>query len=343
MVFTRVVISVLFGEVNMTAQSNSIVIYELARGKEISVPIDDETVWLSLDQMTDLFDRDKSVISRHIKNVFDEKELERDSVVAKYATTAKDGKVYKVDYYNLDVIISVGYRVKSLRGTQFRIWATKTLRQHILGGFTINKSRLITKGIDELERAVNLVRSTISKNMLRSGEAKGILKVISDYAHSWVLLHKYDENRLELQDTTKPKYTLEYEEALIAISHLSEKITAKKVVSKFFGMERDDHGLERLLGTINQTYDGQELYQSVEEKSAHLLYFMIKDHPLIDGNKRSGALLFIHYLAQNGLLFKKNGERSINDNTLVALALLIAESDPRDKDLLIKLTTNLVG
>jgi hypothetical protein len=186
------------------AIQQSIVIYEIPKGKKLEVPIENESVWLSQSQMMTLFKTTKQNISLHINNLFKEKELLRESVVKEYLTTAKDGKTYKVDYYNLDVIISVGYRVKSLRGTQFRIWATKTLREHILGGFTINRSRLIDKGIDELERAVNLVRTTISKNLLKSKEAKGILQVISDYAHSWVLLHKYDENRLNLSTIICP-------------------------------------------------------------------------------------------------------------------------------------------
>lgn len=326
----------------MTAQSKSLVIYEIAKGKKISVPIERDSVWLSLDQMANLFNRDNSVISRHIKNIFSEKELTKKSVVAKYATTALDGRTYQVDYYNLDVIISVGYRVKSLRGTQFRIWATKVLREYILKGYAINKHRLVDTGIDELERAVNLIRQTLESKVLTGGEAKGILKVIADYAHSWIMFHKYDEGNLDLKSTTKPKYHLTYPECLELIGQLTDNLWVGKVAAKFVGMERDDHGLERIIGSINQTYGGKDLYKSVEEKSAHLLYFVIKDHPLIDGNKRSGSLLFIHYLAQNGLLFRQSGERTINDNTIVALALLISQSHPKDKEIMIRLITNLL-
>ena len=185
----------------MSANSNSIVIYQLARGKEISVPIEDETVWLSQAEMVSLFDKDTKTVSEHIRNIYSEKELTRKATIRKFQTVRLEGKrkvTRQIDYYNLDVIISVGYRVKSLRGTQFRIWATKTLREHILGGFTINKSRLLATGIDELESAVNLVRSTITKNLLKSGEANGILQVITDYTHTWILLHKYDEQHLLL-------------------------------------------------------------------------------------------------------------------------------------------------
>lgn len=327
----------------MSAQTKSIVIYEIAKGKKIKVPIERESVWLSLDQMSQLFNRDKSVVSRHIKNIFTEKELTKKSVVANYATTAPDGKTYQVDYYNLDVIISVGYRVKSLRGTQFRIWATKTLRDYILKGYAVNKSRLIDTGMDELERAVNLIKQTLDSKVLTTTESQGILRVITDYAHSWVLMHKYDEGQVKLFAKTKPKYSLTYVEALNFINELSQILRQQNTAAKFVGMERDDHGIERIIGSINQTYGGKELYKTVEEKAAHLLYFVIKDHPLIDGNKRSGSLLFIHYLAENGLLFRKTGERAINDNTIVALALLISQSHPKDKQIMIHLITNLIG
>jgi prophage maintenance system killer protein len=326
----------------MTAQSQSLVIYQLARGRKISVPIEKDTVWLSLDQLAQLLDRDKSVISRHIKNIFSEKELYKKSVVANFATTAPDGKTYKVDYYNLDVIISVGYHVKSLRGTQFRIWATKTLRDHILHGYSLNQHRLHDVGLAELERAVALIHQTLDSKVLTSGEAQGILRVITDYAQSWILFHKYDEGELPLRAISKPRYLLTYTGSLALISQLTIKLREEKTAAKFVGLERDDHGLKRIVGSINQTYGGRDVYPSVEEKAAHLLYFIIKDHPLIDGNKRAGSLLFLHFLTQNQLLFRETGERVINDNTIVALALLIAQSHPKDKELLIRLTTNLL-
>lgn len=326
----------------MTAQSKSLVIYEIAKGKKIEVSIENESVWLSQKQMIELFSTSKQNISLHINNIFTEKELKRNSVVKEYLTTAPDGKTYKVDYYNLDVIISVGYRVKSFRGTQFRIWATKTLRDYILKGYAVNKHRLIDTGIDELERAVNLIRQTLDSKVLTTAESQGILRVITDYAHSWVMLHKFDEGEIKLHAKTKPKYVLTYEEAISYVQQLSKNLHLQDSAARFVGMERDDHGLERIIGSINQTYDSDDLYTSVEEKAAHLLYFVIKDHPLIDGNKRSGSLLFIHYLAQNGLLFRDSGERTINDNTIVALALLISQSHPSDKEIMIRLITNLL-
>lgn len=326
----------------MTAQTKSLVIYEIAKGKKLKVPIENESVWLTQKQMVVLFSTTKQNISLHINNIFSEKELKRNSVVKEYLTTAPDGKDYQVDYYNLDVIISVGYRVKSLRGTQFRIWATKVLRNHILQGFSVNKNRLVDTGIDELERTVNLIRQTLDSKVITGGEAQGILRVIADYAHSWIMFHKYDEGRISLRTHTQPRYILTYTESLSLITQLTHQLIADRTAAKFVGMERSDHGLDRIIGSLSQTYGGKDVYKSVEEKAAHLLYFVIKDHPLIDGNKRAGSLLFIHYLAENNLLFRDSGERTINDNTIVALALLISQSDPRDKDLLIRLITNLL-
>ena len=327
----------------MTAQSKSIVIYEIAKGKKISVPIERDSVWLTQTQMSLLFSKDVNTIGEHIGNIFKEKELKRNSVTRKFRVTAPDGKAYLNQIYNLDVIISVGYRVKSLRGTQFRIWATKTLRDYIMRGYAINSHRIADTGLDELERAVNLIRQTLDSRVLTSGEANGVLKVIADYAHSWLLMHKYDEGEVALFAKTKQKYVLTYEVAIGFIKQLSDSLHATDRAAKFVGMERRDNGLDRIIGSINQTYSGKDLYKSVEEKAAHLLYFVIKDHPLIDGNKRSGSLLFIHYLAENGLLFRESGERTVNDNTIVALALLISQSHPSDKEIMIRLITNLLS
>ena len=327
----------------MTAQSKSLVIYEIAKGKKLEVPIENETVWLTQKQMIELFSTTKQNISLHINNIFKEKELVKKSVVKESLTTGPDKKEYKVDYYNLDVIISVGYRVKSHRGTQFRIWATKTLRDYILKGYAINKNRLIDTGIDELGRAVALIKQTLESKVLTNAESQGILRVITDYAHAWVMMHKYDEGDIKLHAKTKPKYVLTYDDAIGYVEQLSKTLHLQDSAARFVGMERNDHGLDRIIGSINQTYGSSDLYTTVEEKAAHLLYFIIKDHPLIDGNKRSGSLLFIHYLAQNGLLFRDSGERTINDNTIVALALLISQSHPSDKEIMIRLITNLLS
>lgn len=326
----------------MTGQSKSIVIYEIAKGKKIEVPIEKESVWLTQKQMSELFGKNLRTINEHLSKIFEEKELSKKSVIRKFRITAPDGKAYLNQVYNLDVIISVGYRVKSPRGTQFRIWATKTLRDYILQGYALNTYRIADTGLDELERAVNLIRQTLDSRVLTGGEAKGVLKVIADYAHSWLLMHKYDEGEVNLFAKTKPKYVLTYDIAIGFIQQLSESLHQIDRAAKFVGMERTDHGLDRIIGSINQTFGGKDLYKSVEEKAAHLLYFVIKDHPLIDGNKRSGSLLFIHYIAENGLLFRDNGERTVNDNTIVALALLISQSHPSDKEIMIRLITNLL-
>lgn len=326
----------------MSAQTKSLVIYEISKGNQIKVPIVDETVWLSQDQLHNLLSTTKQNISLHIGNIFREKELDPKTVVKDFLTTGPDGKRYSVKHYSLDVIISIGYRVKSYRGTQFRMWATKVLRDHILRGYSLNQHRLHDVGLAELERAVALIHQTLDSKVLTSGEAKGILQVITDYAASWIMFHKYDEGEMPLRAKTKPRYELTYPEACGLIAELTRKLSENKTAAKFVGFERDDHGLERIIGSINQTYGGRDVYRSVEEKAAHLLYFIIKDHPLIDGNKRSGSLLFLHFLAENNLLFRESGERTVNDNTIVALALLIAQSHPKDKELLIRLITNLL-
>lgn len=307
----------------------------------LEVRLEEETVWLSQAQMARLFDKDVRTISEHIQHIFKERELSRHSVIRKFRITAADGKTYNVDHYNLDVIISVGYRVKSLRGTQFRIWATKILRDHIVNGYTVNQKRLRETGLDEFEQAVALVRRMVETKSLKGDEARGLLDVITGYAESWLLLQKYDEGVLTLPKTTPSRYVLDYTTANTAIQELKIDLLRKKQASELFGAERDQM-LPGILGSINQTFGGQELYPSIEAKAAHLLYFIIKDHAFSDGNKRIGSFLFIVFLARNQHLTNKRGERKINNAALVALALLIAESDPKQKDLIIKLVMNFL-
>jgi DNA ligase (NAD+) len=288
--------------------------------------------------MVDLFSRDKSVISRHLNNIFKSGELSRKAVVAKNATTADDGKIYQVDYYNLDAIISVGYRVNSIRGTQFRIWATTVLRDHLIKGYTVNEKRLAEKGLFEMEQTIALLSKTLERHETLSDEGKAVLEVVSRYAKSWSLLLKYDEDRLELPKDRHPlRKSLDYEKAKEALASLKSELMERQEAGDLFGQERDQH-LQGILGNIDQTFGGQDLYPSIEEKAAHLLYFVIKDHPFSDGNKRIGSLLFLIFLRENNLL----EQSGINDNALVALALLIAESDPKQKDLMIRLIINLL-
>jgi len=302
----------------------------------LEVALDQETAWLSLDQMTGLFDRDKSVISRHISNVFKEGELDRSSVVAKNATTAADGKTYQVDYFNLDVIISVGYRVKSQRGVQFRKWATGVLKDHLVQGYTLNQRRLTERGI-EFEQAVNLLSRTLTNQGLVSTEGEAVARVISDYARSWSLLQSYDEQRLaEVGIKQLDMQPLELDEALKAIGELKRTLIAKGEATELFGQLRGD-GLTSALATIEQGFGDELFYPNIATRAAHLLYFVIKNHPLADGNKRCGSFLFLWYLRRNASLLAKPVERLINDNTLVALALLVAESLPDQKTLMIRL------
>jgi len=319
-----------------------IIIYKTKEGPKLDVKMEKQTVWLSLDQMTALFDRDKSVISRHIKNVFKERELEKNSVVANFATTAADGKIYQVDYYNLDVIISVGYRVKSLRGTQFRIWATRILKDHLVQGYTINEKRLseAKEKFTELQNAILFLRAK-AKHELLAGQEQEILNLLAYYSNSLTILEEYDKNKLSLPKGGKTKYRLTHDRALEIIENIKVELVKKKQAGDIFGRQ-SAHKLESILANLWQTFGGRELYKSLEEKAAHLLYLIIKDHPFIDGNKRVASFLFVYFLDKNNFLYRKNGEKKINDNALVALALLIAISDPKDKEVMIKIVVNLL-
>ncbi|MFC0345741.1 virulence protein RhuM/Fic/DOC family protein [Epilithonimonas hispanica] len=316
----------------------SIEIYTSTNGDtQIEVQFEKDTVWLSLNQISELFGRDKSVISRHFSNIFKEQELEKNSVVAKYATTAQDGKTYQVDYYNLDAILSVGYRVNSKQGTQFRIWASQRLKDYLLEGVSINKKRL-----NELERIVNIIESTESAEVNQLSEAKGLLNILNNYTKSFILLNQFDSFSLELNHLEENiTYEIDYQESIIAIEILKKELIKKQEASDLFGNQKDKT-FEGILKSITQTFDNQYLYPSIEEQASNLLYFIIKNHPFSDGNKRIGAFIFIWFLEKNKHLLKKTGEKKINDNALTALALLIAQSNPSDKELMIKLICNLI-
>lgn len=324
--------------------TGEMIIFNDQKGIEIKVTLEGETVWLSQAQMVELFQKDKRTISEHIKNIFKEAELSQNSVVRKFRTTAKDGKTYQVDYYNLDVIISVGYRVKSKRGTQFRIWATSKLRDHILKGYTINEQRLKENSqakLKELESTIKLFQNAIEIKRL-DGYEKELLKIITDYTKAWILLNRYDHDNLDTEGVSKKiRCTLSYDKVKDSISHFKSRLIKTKEATEIFGREVENK-LEAILGNIEQTFDGVPLYQSIEEKAAHLLYFSIKDHPFTDGNKRIGALLFLLYLIENHHFYNKKGDRLIPDSTLTTLALLVAESSPDHKDIIIKLVINLI-
>ena len=324
----------------MTEQTSNIQIYQAADGKAmLEVKLDQETVWLSLNQMVSLFERDKSVISRHLKNIFLSGELDRNAVVAFFATTATDKKTYQVEHFNLDAVISVGYRVNSLRGTQFRQWATKTLRDHLVKGYTLNQQRLQeqTEKLSDLRRTVTLLEQTIARQEIGLEEAKGLLAVITDYAYALTTLDRYDHGTLSINSTTQAgDYVLGYDEAISIVASM------KGDFGGLFGLEKDN-GFKSALATIYQTFGGKELYPSVEEKAANLLYFVVKNHAFSDGNKRIAAALFVYFLGGCGCLYRADRGKRLADNALVALTLLIAESRPEEKDTIVKVVVNLIN
>lgn len=308
----------------------------------VDVYLRDDTVWMPLNDIARLFDRDKSVISRHLRNIFDTGELAREATVAKNETVQNEGgrKVTRnIEWFNLDVIISVGYRVNSKRGTQFRIWATSILKDHLVKGYTLNQRRLAEKGVHEAQQVLSLLTNTLENQNLVSDEGISVLNIVNRYAKTWQLLLQYDEDNLPKPQTKQvTSQVLDLEGARKAISSLKQQLLAKTEATDLFGNERSD-GLAGIVGAIHQTFGGQDLYPSIEEKAANLLYFVIKDHPFTDGNKRIGSFLFLLFLQMNGLL----GKKYFDNKALVALTLLTAASDPGQKDLLIRLIVNLLS
>lgn len=321
--------------------TNPIEIYQSATGEtQVEVRFDDDTVWLSLQQMADIFGRDKSVISRHIKKIFAEEELDKTAVVAKNATTATDGKTYQVEYFNLDVIISVGYRVNSKAGTAFRIWATARLKDYLLKGYAINQNRL-AQNAHELEQALALIQKVAKSPQLTLDSSRGLLEIVGRYTQTFLWLQQYDEGLLSEPRNTLGGILPTPKQVRQKLAVLKGELFAKGEATELFAKERGD-GLSALLGNLEQSVFGEPAYPSIESKAAHLLYFVIKNHPFTDGNKRSGAFLFVDFLYQNGRLFNANGEPIINDTGLTALTLLIAESDPKQKDTLIRLVMHML-
>ena len=322
-----------------------IVIYRSPEGPEVKVTFQDESVWLMQKEIAELFGTQRPAITKHLRNIYKSSELSEKSVCSILEHTAKDGKIYKTQYYNLDAIIAVGYRVNSKRATNFRIWATKTLREYVTRGFVLNEKRLKearTAKLKELESAVKLLQGAAESNRLRGYEGD-LLKIITDYTSTWLLLNKYDQGQLEIENvTTKLASPLAYDEAMKAVASFGKRLIVQKQAGEIFGKEYEGK-FKAILGSINQAFGGQDLYRSVEEKAAHLLYLTIKDHPFVDGNKRIGSLMFLLFLIENRYLFNRKGERKITDNTLAALSLLVAESRPEQKDVMIKLIVNLIN
>lgn len=317
--------------------NDKIIIYQTIDGQtSIEVKLEDETVWLSANQMATLFDRDEKTIRKHINNVFSEGELGKENNTHFLRV---DGVKQPVAFYSLDVIISIGYRVKSQRGTQFRIWANKILKDYLVKGYVVNKA-LTEQRYTELKQLVTVLDRTVkAQEALTSEDALNLVEVVSDYAYALDTLDRYDYQQLAVEQTTNEiKFHATYEGAMQAIEELKEKFGG----SQWFAHEKDD-SFKSSIGQIYQTFGGQDLYPSVEEKAAMLLYLVTKNHSFTDGNKRIAATLFLWFMAGNGILYNPDGSKRIADNTLVALTLMIAESRTEEKDIMVKVVVNLIN
>lgn len=326
-------------------QTDNIVMYQTVDGEtRIDVKFHDETVWLSQAQMAELFQKDRTVVGRHINNIFKEGELEESLVCAKFAHTKDYGRREgftqhtETTLYNLDVIISVGYRVKSKRGTQFRIWANKVLKQYLLQGYAINE-RIASQKYDELSQLVKVLGRTIQNQERLTEDSRSLFNVVVDYTYALDTLDRYDYQELTIEKTTpKEAFHATYENAKEVIQQLHEKFGG----SPLFGNEKDS-SFRSSIGQIYQTFGGEDLYPSIEEKAAMLLYLVTKNHSFSDGNKRIAATLFLWFLNGNGILYNEDSTKRIADNTLVALTLMIAESRTEEKDTMLKVIVNLIN
>lgn len=328
---------------NNLIKKDALVIYTDKKGRvELRADTDKETIWATQAQITELFNIDRTVVTKHINNLLNSKEVNEKSNVQKMHIPNSDKPVAM---YSLDIILAVGYRTNSSKAIKFRQWANRVLKEYLLKGIAVNTHRLEKlpdRILADLDEKILFIQRTIKKRELNQNETDSLLSVIHDYANSWKFLKEYDEGELKLRRSKgKEKRHFEYEFVRGAIDMLKEDLIKKKEASDLFGSEIDGT-FQGILKTIYQTFGGKELYASLDEKAAHLLYFIIKDHPFSDGNKRIGSFVFIYFLKINAILIRQNGEKKINDNTLVALALLIAESDPKDKEMMVALTTNLL-
>lgn len=314
-----------------------IAIYRTKDGQiELNVNISSDTIWLSQQQMSELFGIQRQAITKHLKNIFESGELEENSVSSKMEHTASDGKKYRIKVYNLDSVISVGYRVNSVQATKFRIWATNILKKHLIDGYSLNKKTLQAKGVNEIQEAIDLLEKTLTNNELISDIGKEAIRLIHRYSKSWSILLSYDQETLQFPASGSPsKVFMDYSKIKHAIEEFKKELIKKKEASTLFGNEIEGRFCN-LLGNIEQTFDRNPLYKTVEEKASNLFYFIIKDHPFSDGNKRIACLVFLLYLKQQNL------DISLGESGLVALALCVAESKPSQKDLIIRLIANLL-
>ncbi len=326
---------------------NKIIIYK-AEKKELIEFMGDfthETIWATQIQIAKAFNVDTRTINEHIQNIIKNKELSAILTIRKFRIVKKEGKreiKRDIKHYNLDMILSVGYRVNSKKATFFRQWATKVLKQHIIQGYSLNENRLleVKNKFTELQSAVAFLQRQSKKELLHGQESE-ILNLLSDYSKTLSLLEQYDKGKLANTKSEKNKFVLKYEDCLKIITSLKKELINKKQAGSLFGQEKDKSFIG-IIKNLYQTFDKKPLYPSIADKASHLLYLIIKDHPFTDGNKRTAAFLFVYFLDKSNYLFKKSGERKINDNALTALALLVAESDPQDKDVMIKIIKNLL-
>ncbi|PIT96739.1 hypothetical protein COT82_01685 [Candidatus Campbellbacteria bacterium CG10_big_fil_rev_8_21_14_0_10_35_52] len=321
-------------------KKGEIIIYKTSKNEvDLKVRFENETVWLTQAEIGKLFGKERTVITKHIKNIFTGKEIKRKSNVQKMHIANSDKPV---EFYGLDVILAVGYRTNSARAVHFRKWVTSVLKKYLLQGYVINEKRLLEarEKFQELQTAILFLQEKSKKELL-SGQAGEILNLLSDYAKTLTILEQYDKGQLKESKGGKTKFVLKYGNCLKIITELRKELLLKKEASDLFGNEKDG-SFEGIIKGLYQSFGGKELYPSIEDKASHLLYFIIKDHPFSDGNKRSAAFLFVYFLDKTNFLFKKTGERKINDNALAALALLVAESDPKEKETMVKIVKNLL-
>jgi prophage maintenance system killer protein len=325
--------------------NKQIEIYQTADGQtQIEVRLEQETLWLSQAQMAELFDKDVRTINEHMQNIFADSELDQKATIRKFRIVRQEGSRQvkrEIDHYNLDMIISVGYRVNSKKGTQFRIWATQRLREYLVQGYTLNQQRF-EQNAAELEQALALIKKAAQSPQLGTEEGRGLVEIVSRYTQTFLWLQRYDEGLLEEPNGETGGILPTPEIAMQALGELKQQLMQRNEATDMFARPRDD-GLHGIFGNLEQSVFGEPAYPTVESKAAHLLYFVVKNHPFSDGNKRSGAFLFVDFLHRNQRLFNRDGVPVINDTGLAALTLLVAESDPKQKDTLIRLVMNMLA